>query len=94
MRTGKKINSYIKFPLELNISEYIDQDCGYKNENKYSLYAVGNHRGNFDFGHYFAYIKLNDDRWYEFNDSRVNKYSEIDSSSDSAYILFYKKMKN
>ena len=92
-KIGKKNDCYVKFPEELDISDYIDEDCGYKNDNKYILYGVGNHMGKMDFGHYYAYIKLNDDQWYEFNDSRVIPYTDIEKSSSSAYILFYKKWK-
>ena len=90
-RTGKKNNCLLKFPEILDISDYIDEDFRNKNESKYMLYGVGNHVGDFDFGHYFAYIKLNGDKWYEFNDSTVCPYSNFIGNSSSAYILFYKK---
>ena len=45
-----------------------------------------------DFGHYFAYIKLNGYNWYKFNDSKVCPYLKIDKNSSSAYVLFYKKI--
>lgn len=45
--------------------------------NVYELYAVLIHRGSAAGGHYFAYIKsLDNDRWYEFNDSSVSEISE------------------
>ena len=93
-RTGKKNDCYVKIPEELDISKYIDEDCGYKNDNKYLLYGVGNHIGDMDFGHYYAYIRINDNKWYEFNDSKVIPYSDIYSSSRTAYVLFYKKIEN
>ena len=89
-RTQKKNDSPISFPEELNISKYIDNECGHKNENNYSLYGIGNHHGSLNFGHYYAYIKLNDKDWYQYNDSFVSKLSYLDKNSDSAYVLFYK----
>ena len=91
-RTGKKNKAHVKFPEKLDIGDYIDKECGHKNENKYRLYGIGNHLGDMDFGHYFAYIKLNDDNWYEYNDSTVGSCLEAVKSSSSAYVLFYKKI--
>ena len=92
-RTGKKNDCSLKFPEFLNIIDYIDKDFIDKNESKYMLYGIGNHIGDFNFGHYFAYIKLNREQWYEFNDSKVNPYSNLIEKSSSAYILFYQKIK-
>ena len=91
-RSGRKNKAYVKFPEKLDIGDYIDKDCGHKNENKYRLYGIGNHLGDMDFGHYFAYIKLNDDNWYEYNDSTVSSCLEAVKSSSSSYVLFYKKI--
>ena len=90
-RTGTKNNSYVDFSDELDMSIYLDHECWNKNDAKYSLYGIGNHTGSIDFGHYYAYIKINNS-WYEFNDSSVSPYSKGSSnSSRNAYILFYKK---
>ena len=90
-RTGTKNNSYVDFSDELDMSVYLDHECWNKNDAKYSLYGIGNHSGSIDFGHYYAYIKINNS-WYEFNDSSVSPYSKgTNNSSRSAYILFYKK---
>ena len=90
-RTKRKNGCSISFEEELDISKYIDEDCGHKKECKYSLYGIGNHSGTIDFGHYYAYIKLNNKTWYEYNDSMVRKIGNIDTNSRSAYTLFYKK---
>ena len=90
-RTGSKNNSYVKFYDEIDMSEYLDHECWNKNDAKYSLYGIGNHSGSINFGHYYAYIKINN-TWYEFNDSSVSTYSKgDDNSSSTAYVLFYKK---
>ena len=90
-RTGSKNNSYVKFYDNIDMSEYLDHECWNKNDAKYSLYGIGNHSGSINFGHYYAYIKINS-TWYEFNDSSVSTYSKgDDNSSSTAYVLFYKK---
>ena len=90
-RTGSKNNSYVDFSDELDMSVYLDHECWNKNDAKYTLYGIGNHSGSIDFGHYYAYIKINNS-WYEFNDSSVSPYSKgTNNSSRLAYILFYKK---
>ena len=90
-RTKRKNNCGVSFPEELDISNYMDKECGNYYNCKYSLYGIGNHSGTISFGHYYAYIKLNDRFWWEFNDSRVTQKMTINKNSTSAYVLFYKK---
>ena len=90
-RTGTKNNSNVYFSDELDMSVYLDHECWNKNDAKYSLYGIGNHSGSINFGHYYAYIKINNS-WYNFNDSSVSPHSKGENNSSSeAYILFYKK---
>ena len=90
-RTQRKNNCSVSFKENLDISRYIDPECGHSKECMYSLYGIGNHSGSINFGHYYAYIKLNDNCWYEFNDSYVSQMGRISTSSCTAYTLFYKK---
>ena len=91
-RTKRKNNCMVEFPEILDIQKFIDADCKHYNENEYVLYGVGNHSGTINFGHYYAYIKLNDKYWYEFNDSYVSKkVGGLSTCSTTAYTLFYKK---
>ena len=57
----------------------------------YDLYGVVNHYGTMGGGHYTAYCKnfLNN-RWYEFDDSRVSEIRSKDAVSENAYVLFYR----
>lgn len=50
-----------------------------------------NHYGTMGGGHYTAYCKnfLNN-RWYEFDDSRVCEIKPRDAVTDNAYVLFYR----
>ena len=91
-RTKRKNTCYVSFPEILDIKKFIDIDCGHANETQYVLYGIGNHSGTINFGHYYAYIKLNDKYWYEFNDSMVRRISGgINTRSNTVYTLFYKK---
>ena len=91
-RTKRKNTCYVSFPEILDIKKFIDIDCGHANETQYVLYGIGNHSGTINFGHYYAYVKLNDKYWYEFNDSMVRRISGgINTRSNTAYTLFYKK---
>lgn len=81
----------ITFPLEnLNLSEYV---VGYKKESyKYELYGVCNHSGGVMGGHYTAYIKNANGKWYHFNDTIVSEVGLNESIiSPKAYVLFYRK---
>ncbi|EMR08235.1 hypothetical protein PNEG_03403 [Pneumocystis murina B123] len=56
----------------------------------YHLYAVTNHYGNLDGGHYTAMVKNSfTNSWNLFDDRRVVFCSERDVVSPAAYILFY-----
>ncbi|XP_065503713.1 ubiquitin carboxyl-terminal hydrolase 43 [Caloenas nicobarica] len=58
----------------------------------YDLYAVCNHHGSMQGGHYTAYCcNALDGRWYSYDDSRVEWVREAEVSTRSAYILFYQR---
>ena len=81
----------ISFPLDdLDLSEYV---IGYKKESyKYELYGVCNHSGGVMGGHYTAYVKNANGKWYHFNDTIVSEVGLNDSIiSPKAYVLFYRK---
>lgn len=88
---GVKNQSLVTFPLEdLNLSKYV---IGYKKETyKYDLYGVANHSGGTMGGHYFAYVKNANGKWYNFNDTSVSIINDINNIvSPKAYCLFYRK---
>uniref|UniRef100_A0A3P8YX40 ubiquitinyl hydrolase 1 n=1 Tax=Esox lucius TaxID=8010 RepID=A0A3P8YX40_ESOLU len=60
----------------------------------YDLYAVCNHSGTVNMGHYTAFC-LDDDGsgWYCYNDSTVTPVSENQLQSSQAYVLFYQRRK-
>ena len=58
----------------------------------YDLFAVSNHYGSMNGGHYTAYAKNNITQdWFDFNDSKVSKISENEIIEKGAYVLFYRR---
>lgn len=81
----------INFPLvDLDLYPYVN---GYKEEKdkcKYDLYAVANHFGNINGGHYTAFVKRGD-VWIHFDDKYTTIINETQIVSPYAYCLFYAK---
>ena len=72
------------------MSEFIDKDCGFDKEPMYNLFAIVNHSGSIDFGHYHSYIKFkNSEDFYDFNDSTVTNIGKDIDNFPYAYGLFY-----
>ena len=56
----------------------------------YKLQSVINHTGTINFGHYYSYIKNEEnDMWYIFDDHNVRRISTDIIVTSNAYILFY-----
>lgn len=88
---NQKNQILINFPLDdLNLSEYV---IGYKkNTYIYELYGVCNHSGGVLGGHYTAYVKNANGKWYHYNDTIVSEVGLVESIiSSKAYCLFYRK---
>jgi len=90
---GNKKLDLINFPIKnLDLSKYC---VGYDRENTiYDLFAVSNHSGVTEGGHYWAYTKNYDGNWYKYNDKIVTLKNEEDIVTINAYCLFYKKRKS
>ena len=87
----RKINSLIDFPLEnLDVSKYVS---GYAPHSYvYDLYAVCNHSGGVQGGHYTAFAKRPDGEWLHFNDTQVERIGDPRQViTPMAYCLFYRK---
>lgn len=73
----------------LDLSNYV---IGYnKGQYKYKLYAVCNHSGGLEGGHYSAYVKTN--KWYHLNDDTIEELGKHKIISQKVYILFFEKIK-
>jgi ubiquitin carboxyl-terminal hydrolase 8 len=84
----------ITFPIDnLDLSNYV---IGYKKDIYiYELYGVCNHSGGTQGGHYTAYVKNANGKWYHFNDTSVSEVGLIESIiSPKAYVLFYRRKTN
>ncbi|XP_065900676.1 ubiquitin carboxyl-terminal hydrolase 4-like isoform X2 [Dysidea avara] len=85
-----KLDVLVDFPvhaLDLS-SEMINPD---EPEPIYDLYAVANHYGGMGGGHYTAYGKNANGKWYHFDDSHVSETDENHVVTSAAYVLFYKR---
>jgi ubiquitin carboxyl-terminal hydrolase 8 len=88
---NQKNQILISFPLDnLDLSEYV---IGYKKKSYvYELYGVCNHSGGVLGGHYTAYVKNANGKWYHYNDTSVVEVTSTESIiSPKAYCLFYRK---
>jgi len=87
----KKNQIMIDFPLEnLDLSKYI---IGYdKSSYIYDLYGVCNHSGSLLGGHYTAFVKDMNNKWYHYNDTTVSEVKiEEQIKTPKAYCFFYRK---
>ncbi|KAL0051320.1 hypothetical protein WJX82_005625 [Trebouxia sp. C0006] len=85
-----KLDVQVDFPLEnWDLSDYLPhhQDV----PPVYDLYAVSNHFGGMGGGHYNAYCKMPDGKWWCFDDSHVHAVDKNNICSSSAYVLFYRR---
>ena len=88
-----KIRTPVQFPTTLDMSPYY---IGYNKPQEYELYAISNHKGDLNHGHYYSFVKNFDKNWILYNDQH---YKEVASDtmdrknlfSNDAYILFYRR---
>jgi len=95
---GTKIDRYIKYQKYIDFTPYMSYFDKIRHKNSlykkyqvtYTLFGIIVHAGvTSNSGHYYSYIKTNDNRWYEMNDSNVRHVSENHAMSQNAYMLFY-----
>jgi ubiquitin C-terminal hydrolase len=87
--SNEKKNNLIHFPIHiLNFDKYLFYE---KNIN-YRLYAVINHFGNSNSGHYTNCCKNLNNKWYNYDDNNVTKINEEEIINNNAYCLFYQKI--
>tara|TARA_B100000902_G_scaffold389513_1_gene436790 strand:+ start:4198 stop:5226 length:1029 start_codon:yes stop_codon:yes gene_type:complete len=84
----KKINKRIDVPLtNLDLSKYV---IGYNSDKYvYDLFGVSNHIGNAFSGHYTAFIKNANNKWYEFNDQVITSIENKQIITNNAYCFFF-----
>ena len=87
-----KINTEVIFPIRgLDLNNYVMDDND-PIEKIYDLRCIMYHSGNLEYGHYYAvcYNTLHN-KWYSYNDNRVNEIKESEISTKDAYVLFYRR---
>ena len=88
---NRKITNIIHTPLlGLDLSKYV---IGYNREKYiYELFGICNHNGESQGGHYTAYIKNSNQKWYQFDDTDVTEISESQLITSKGYCYFYRKL--
>uniref|UniRef100_A0A1A9VF65 ubiquitinyl hydrolase 1 n=1 Tax=Glossina austeni TaxID=7395 RepID=A0A1A9VF65_GLOAU len=71
----KKISTFISFPVEFDMTPFMSDKNNAYGDFRYSLYAVVNHVGTIDAGHYTAYVRHHKDTWIKCDDHRYLKPS-------------------
>ena len=89
-QNNRKVHTIVRVPIHnADFSHYVK---GYNaNSYIYDLYGICNHSGGSLGGHYTAYIKNANGKWYEFNDTRVSEIREENIITSHAYCFFYRK---
>lgn len=90
----EKVGDLVNFPLiGLDISKHVKMDFKAAGiQPIYDCYAVTNHFGSLNGGHYTAFGQnAVDGNWYNFNDGSVSSASASQVVSEAAYLLFYRR---
>ncbi|XP_047070695.1 ubiquitin carboxyl-terminal hydrolase 20-like [Lolium rigidum] len=82
-----KIDKHVAYPSELDLKPFHSNPD--KEGLKYDLYALVEHSGLPNFGHYVCTIRSSPTNWHLMNDSLVHSISETSALGQEAYILFY-----
>jgi ubiquitin C-terminal hydrolase len=87
-------NEYVKndtnvhFDIEaLRLDHYLHENAP-QQKSLFSLYAVTNHTGTLNSGHYTSYVR-SQHRWLKFDDDFVSEVSREALQSNKAFVLFY-----
>ncbi len=82
-----KISTLVTFPQILLIKTINNET------HMYNLYAVLNHIGDIERGHYTAYCRnlRSRNEWLEFDDNKVRPIDAIQLETNKAYVLFYER---
>ena len=89
---GRKINKLVSATItNMDLSSYVK---GYNSKSYiYDLYGICNHSGGALGGHYNAYVKNANGKWYDFNDTMVSEINENNVVTTRSYCFFYRKKK-
>ena len=88
---SSKITTYISFPETLDVSPFLSPDTSYPSKIKpYHLFAVVNHKGQIEKGHYTCFVrKETSSKWFKCDDSNILHATKDQVLQSEAYMLFY-----
>ncbi|GLH06105.1 hypothetical protein R5R35_010104 [Gryllus longicercus] len=97
-----KISTYVAFPEHLDMTPFMSHYRNMNNghcgntfnllpDNRYSLFAVINHLGTLDGGHYTAFIRQQQNHWFKCDDHLITKANIQEVLDSEGYLLFYHK---
>ena len=88
---NQKITKFLEYPMNLDMKDY-NINYSTKKNNRYSLQSMAIHDGSLGGGHYYAVCNnYLENKWYEYNDTRVNRITDEKSLNYSPYLLVYKR---
>ena len=89
-----KVNDRHEFPEEFDATPYLSDDADKSEPWIYQLHGVLIHSGDFNAGHYYAFLKpTKDGHWYKFDDDRVTR-ATVKESLDENFGGEYTNMTN
>ncbi|XP_055908152.1 ubiquitin carboxyl-terminal hydrolase nonstop [Eupeodes corollae] len=87
----KKISTFISFPAEFDMKPFMSEKNNPYGDYRYSLYAVVNHLGTIDTGHYIVYVRHHKDTWVKCDDHTITTATLNQVLDSEGYLLFYHK---
>jgi ubiquitin carboxyl-terminal hydrolase 7 len=79
-----KINDRYEFPEEFDAMPYLDEQADKTESWEYELHGVLVHSGDLNAGHYYAFIKPNQDGWwYRYDDDKVTRATKREVLEDN-----------
>ncbi|GAA5932515.1 UBP-type zinc finger domain-containing protein [Sporobolomyces koalae] len=98
---GTKIDSFVQYPLELDMTPYLSSALDYpalltnnklpKDEYRYNLLSVVAHEGSLSQGHYTTYVRGTDD-FFHIDDEKVRRAGLKEVLGSKAYLLVYSRI--
>jgi ubiquitin carboxyl-terminal hydrolase 4/11/15 len=87
---ARKLETNVLFPDEFDIGRFF---VGPKQQTRYRLFAVDEHVGCINSGHYLARAYCSSrECWYRFSDSVIEPCHLPSVHSQNAYVLFYERI--
>ncbi|XP_061669365.1 uncharacterized protein LOC133497486 [Syngnathoides biaculeatus] len=87
-----KLRTNVIFPMALDLSLFLSSSAQNTSWSSYRLYAVVNHAGHLNMGHYTALChNVLTRTWHRFDDSEVRELRDSHVQSPDAYVLIYSR---